>query len=229
VWESKPAAPVTVPEGYALAAAKWESLTEALVDEYLEDYEMVGEDEQGRDACYTPNDREKALIKDFVMGLFQEAELVASKLAASPQPATSDERGVPVKTQRKISALTKQVADLKASRDHALQEAERYRKQAQANQTEAPWDAPIRPATSEERDSYELVESRIKVRYRVEPTGRGFWPYCVRAGDGTKELFVGHKRKCDEVAAALTAACLDGAFMLAHARVAASNKEPTHG
>lgn len=65
--------------------------------------------------------------------------------------------------------------------------------------------------------AYEAVESQIVGRYRVERTGRGFWPYCVRAGDGTQELFVGHHTKCMEVAAALQTACLDGAFMAAQA------------
>lgn len=50
-------------------------------------------------------------------------------------------------------------------------------------------------------------------RYRVEPTGRGFWPYCVRAGDGTRELFVGHKKSCERVAAELATAFSDGEFV----------------
>lgn len=50
-------------------------------------------------------------------------------------------------------------------------------------------------------------------RYRVEPTGRGFWPYCVRAGDGTRELFVGHKKSCERVAAELETAYRDGEFV----------------
>ena len=43
-------------------------------------------------------------------------------------------------------------------------------------------------------------------RYRVEKTGRGFWPYCVRAGDGTREVFVGHQKQCAVVAAELETA-----------------------
>ena len=50
-------------------------------------------------------------------------------------------------------------------------------------------------------------------RYRVEKTGRGFWPYCVKAGDGTRELFVGHKKTCDRVASELATAFEDGKFM----------------
>lgn len=58
-------------------AAAWRAMTEAMVDEYLEDYEMVGEDADGRDACYQPTEGERALIKDAVMGLFAAAEEAA--------------------------------------------------------------------------------------------------------------------------------------------------------
>lgn len=50
-------------------------------------------------------------------------------------------------------------------------------------------------------------------RYRVEPTGRGFWPFCVVAGDGTLELFIGHRKSCEQVAAELTTAFMDGEFV----------------
>ena len=75
-------------------------------------------------------------------------------------------------------------------------------------------------ATAAERErcvaAYDAVESTIVDRYRVEQrSGGGFWPYCVKVGGGTMELFVGHKTKCEEVAHALQTACLDGAFMVA--------------
>ena len=61
----------------------------------------------------------------------------------------------------------------------------------------------------------EAVCSKIVGRYVVEKrTGGGFWPYCVRAVGGSRELFIGQKNKCDEVAQALQSACLDGAFMM---------------
>ncbi|MBN1016380.1 hypothetical protein JTM58_36010, partial [Pseudomonas aeruginosa] len=47
----------------------------------------------------------------------------------------------------------------------------------------------------------------------VEQTGKGFWPYCVRAGNGTRDLYVGHKKTCDRVAAELTTAFRDGEFV----------------
>nr|ELC8323857.1 hypothetical protein [Pseudomonas aeruginosa] len=50
-------------------------------------------------------------------------------------------------------------------------------------------------------------------RYRVEQTGKGFWPYCVRAGDGTRELFAGHLKQCKRVAAQLATAFEDGKFV----------------
>ena len=68
----------------APAAAAWRAMTEAMVDEYLEDYEMYGEDADGRDACYATTEGERALIKDAVMGLFAAAEEAAR--TARPQP-----------------------------------------------------------------------------------------------------------------------------------------------
>ncbi|MDS1045304.1 hypothetical protein QM013_34815, partial [Pseudomonas aeruginosa] len=55
-------------------------------------------------------------------------------------------------------------------------------------------------------------------RYRVERTGQGFWPYCVRAGDGTRELFVGHLKQCKRVAAQLATAFEDGKFVAGELR-----------
>jgi hypothetical protein len=65
----------------------------------------------------------------------------------------------------------------------------------------------------QELTAYGEVEEQIVGRFRVEKTKGGFWPYCVRAGDGTMELFIGQKRQCENVAQALQTACLDGAFM----------------
>lgn len=47
-------------------------IPESVIDAYLEDYEMRGEDVEGRDACHTPSRREKMLIKDAIMGLLSE-------------------------------------------------------------------------------------------------------------------------------------------------------------
>lgn len=58
------------------------------------------------------------------------------------------------------------------------------------------------------------MDEELKARrYRVEKTGYGFWPYCVRAGDGTRELFKGHQKQCMVVAAELETAFEDGKFV----------------
>lgn len=55
-------------------AERWNALTEQRLDDFLEDYEMVGESEDGRDACYHPTDGERFLIKDAVMGFLADAD-----------------------------------------------------------------------------------------------------------------------------------------------------------
>jgi len=50
-------------------------------------------------------------------------------------------------------------------------------------------------------------------RYRVEKTISGFWPYCIKAGDGERILYLGHKKACDRVAAELACAFEDGKFV----------------
>jgi len=60
----------------------WNWLTEANIDAYLEDYEMRGEDEAGRDASYTPTEGDRALLKDFVFGLLTEAQEAAHGITA---------------------------------------------------------------------------------------------------------------------------------------------------
>ena len=59
----------------------------------------------------------------------------------------------------------------------------------------------------------ELAEPSGPARYRIDKTGSGFWPFCVRAGDGTRELFVGHLKTCERVAAELAVAFEDGKFV----------------
>lgn len=73
------------------AAESWRALTETMIDAYLEDYEMVGEDEGGRDACYAPTEGERALIKDAIMGLLAEADSVGYMMAAAQAPAPAPE------------------------------------------------------------------------------------------------------------------------------------------
>ncbi|WP_224792192.1 hypothetical protein [Pseudomonas aeruginosa] len=68
------------------------------------------------------------------------------------------------------------------------------------------------PAQAEQAEA-ERPEVFGLERYRVEKTGQGFWPYCVRAGDGTRELFAGHLKQCKRVAAQLATAFEDGKFV----------------
>lgn len=63
-----------------------EPITEAVIDAYLEDYEMQGEAEDGRDACYTPSEGEKFLIKDAIMGLLAETPPKQPQAEAATQP-----------------------------------------------------------------------------------------------------------------------------------------------
>lgn len=72
---------------------------ERVIDDYIEDYEMVGEAPDGRDACHVPTEGERILIKDAILGLLGDpawdaewGKLIADRareLAAATQPAPS--------------------------------------------------------------------------------------------------------------------------------------------
>jgi hypothetical protein len=47
---------------------------EQVIDAYVDDYEMVGEAEDGRDACYQPTEQERIVIKDAIMGLLADPD-----------------------------------------------------------------------------------------------------------------------------------------------------------
>lgn len=88
------------------AARAWAALTEPLIDEFLEDYEMVGEDEAGRDACHVPTEGERALIKDAIMGLLAEADSVGYMMAgASPASAPGADRPLPAELGEWLTAI----------------------------------------------------------------------------------------------------------------------------
>lgn len=55
---------------------------EVVLQDYVADYEMRGEDPDGRDAIYTPTDGERLLIIDAIRGLLAEPEFIA---ALAPQ------------------------------------------------------------------------------------------------------------------------------------------------
>ncbi|MNT18906.1 hypothetical protein D3C72_1541340 [compost metagenome] len=44
----------------------------------MQDYEWRGEDVAGRDTCYTPSKRERAMITDAILGLLAEPEFIAA-------------------------------------------------------------------------------------------------------------------------------------------------------
>jgi hypothetical protein len=77
---------------------------EQIIDEYVADYEMVGEAEDGRYACHQPTDGERILIKDAILGLLAhdawDAEwgrLIqqrAKEVAAFPPQAKAEPAGV---------------------------------------------------------------------------------------------------------------------------------------
>jgi hypothetical protein len=75
-------------EAQKAVARDWNAV-EAAIDSYIEDYEMLGEAEDGRDACYTPNDNDRALMKDFALGLLSDDAFMAA--LTTPSPAASME------------------------------------------------------------------------------------------------------------------------------------------
>lgn len=62
---------------------------------------------------------------------------------------------------------------------------------------------------------HEQMDAIAVKRYKVLPTNAGFWPFCVTAGDGERQLYKGHRNSCEAVARQLTGAFLDGGFAAA--------------
>ncbi|HRO20851.1 hypothetical protein [Alcaligenes phenolicus] len=95
---------------------------EARISEFVGEYEMVGEDEQGRDGRYTPNESERALILDAMHGALADAELMALLRPAAPVAAQPDltqqtlddvKAGIPAR-DAEIEALRKEIETLQA-------------------------------------------------------------------------------------------------------------------
>lgn len=63
---------------------EWAAI-DAAIREYLNDYELIGEDDAGADASYTPTQRERVLIYDAINGLLAD-ERVMSLLATRRAP-----------------------------------------------------------------------------------------------------------------------------------------------
>lgn len=59
---------------------------------------------------------------------------------------------------------------------------------------------------------HEHMDALAADRYKVVPTNSGFWPFCVTAGDGERQLYKGNRGSCVAVAGQLTTAFQDGGF-----------------
>lgn len=74
-----PAAPQAEPK------RDWTSV-DAAIREYLDDYELIVEDDAGADAYYTPTERELYLIYDSINGLLADESFVAAISVPQAQP-----------------------------------------------------------------------------------------------------------------------------------------------
>ena len=66
-------------------ALDWKKI-ESFVDEFVDGYQMIGESEDGRDGCYTPNVNDHALLRDCIAGLLAEDEFLALLSIAKATP-----------------------------------------------------------------------------------------------------------------------------------------------
>ena len=69
-------------------AREW-AIIDAAICEYLNDYEMLGEDDTGADAYYIPTGRERELIYDAINGLLGDEQFIRL-IAAAPVPQQRD-------------------------------------------------------------------------------------------------------------------------------------------
>lgn len=65
------------PEDIKKREAEWLAL-DKVIDEYIDGYEMEGEDEHGRDASYTPTEAEADMMRDCIAGLLAEDDFLAT-------------------------------------------------------------------------------------------------------------------------------------------------------
>lgn len=61
-----------------------------IVDDYIQEYELRGEDEEGRDGVYRPNETERYMIADAIYGLLAEPEFIAAIAGMHNAPAAGD-------------------------------------------------------------------------------------------------------------------------------------------
>ena len=95
---------------------------EGRISEFVGEYEMLGEDGQGRDGCYTPNEHERALILDAMHGLLADDELITLLRSVAAQPDVTQQTlddvmaGIPAR-DAEIAALRKEIDTLRAQQD----------------------------------------------------------------------------------------------------------------
>lgn len=68
--------PVVTPDPEAMGRAVLG--VQQFADDYVEGYEQLGEDDQGREGYYTPSDVERALILDAVNGLIADEDFITA-------------------------------------------------------------------------------------------------------------------------------------------------------
>lgn len=61
-----------------------------IVDDYIQEYELRGEDEEGRDGVYRPNETERYMIADAIYGLLAEPEFITAIAGMQNAPAAGD-------------------------------------------------------------------------------------------------------------------------------------------
>jgi hypothetical protein len=47
---------------------------ESIIDAYVANYDWIGEDATGADACHTPSERERVMLKDAMIGILADPE-----------------------------------------------------------------------------------------------------------------------------------------------------------
>lgn len=112
---------------HAEAEPEWAAI-DAAIREYVDDYELIGEDETGADACYTPTQSERVLIRDAINGLLADEKcmrLIATRrapfdlIAHIERARAFSERtfGPGARTAGVIAHIRKELAEIEAAPD----------------------------------------------------------------------------------------------------------------
>jgi hypothetical protein len=107
-WSSRAA--LALPQEVAAEVGQPFDLEE-IIDRYVDDYEMHAEDDSGREGYYSPNDHEKHLLKDAIMGMLADPDWDEAwgkhiaALAASRPPAAGVAGGVEADLQERCREI----------------------------------------------------------------------------------------------------------------------------